>query len=203
MRIPIHYIMRIVTLLLLAILMSACRGQPSEEQQIYTQYNMYWQDRFDSQQENPFFADRRGDREPVEGTVSRGNLRIDNVFYEGLDDEGNYVTEIPVDVDRAFVKRGQEQYEIFCQTCHGGLGDGQGIIREYGLIAPSFHTDFSRGMPEGEFFEVITDGIRTMGAYGHKIAPEDRWAIVSYIRALQRSQYATEEDLQELDLQPE
>ncbi len=188
-------------LIMVAALLGACRGQPSEKTPIHTQYNMYWQDRFNAHQENPFFEDRRAMRTPVEGTIARGKLENDLAFFRGINDDGSYVDRIPVDVTRSFLKQGQHQYNVFCSPCHGGLGDGNGPVSDYGYIAASLHTDNARQMPDGEIYSAIYHGVRTMNSYRHQIRAEDRWAIVAYVRALQLSQDAGEEELRRLDLQ--
>lgn len=188
-------------LLILTALLGACRGQPSEKPPIHTQYNMYWQDRFSAQQENPFFTDNRSMRMPVEGTVARGHLQTDRLFHEGLHPDGRFAEKIPVPMDRAFLMRGRQQYQVFCTPCHGSLGDGNGPVSDYGYIAASLHTTSAREMPDGEIYSAITHGVRTMNAYRHQIRPEDRWAIVAYVRALQLSQDAGEEDLMRLGIE--
>ncbi|MDG5765971.1 cytochrome c [Balneolales bacterium ANBcel1] len=193
----------LLSILLLAVLLGACRGQPSDKPPIHTQYNMYWQDRFNAQQENPFFADGRSMRSPVEGTVARGLLEDDPAYFHGLNDDGSYVQTIPVDITRSFIKRGQGQYNVFCTPCHGGAGDGNGPVSDFGYIAASLHTDNAREMPDGEIYSAIYNGVRTMNSYRHLIKVEDRWAIVAYVRALQLSQDAGEEDLERLNLDPE
>ncbi|TVQ74806.1 MAG: cytochrome c [Balneolaceae bacterium] len=190
-------------LIMLAAFLGACRGQPSEKPPIHTQYNMYWQERFNAHQENPFFEDRRAMRMPVEGTVARGHLENDLAFFQGINDDGSYVERMPVDMTRSFLKQGQHQYNVFCTACHGGVGDGNGPVSDYGYIAASLLTENARNMPDGEIYSAIYNGVRTMNSYRHQIKAEDRWAIVAYVRALQLSQDAGEEDLRELDLDPE
>ncbi len=190
-------------LLILAALLASCRGQPSEKPPIHTQHNMYWQDRFNAYQENPFFEDGRSMRLPVEGTVARGNLQDDPVYYQGVNVDGSFVETIPVDVTRSFLQRGQDQYNVFCTPCHGGVGDGNGTVGEYGYIATSLLSDNTRQMPDGEIYSAIYNGINTMNSYRHQVKPEDRWAIVAYVRALQLSQDAGREDLQRLNIDPE
>lgn len=190
-------------LVMLATFLGACRGQPSEKPPIYTQSNMYWQDRFNAQQENPFFEDHRAMREPVQGTVARGHLENDLAFFQGINDDGSYVERIPVDVTRSFLMRGQHQYNIFCTACHGGVGDGNGPVSDYGYIAASLLTENARNMPDGEIYSAIYNGVRTMNSYRHQIKAKDRWAIVAYVRALQLSQDAGEEDLRRLTMDPE
>lgn len=190
-------------LIMLAAFLGACRGQPSEKPPIHTQSNMYWQERFNAHQENPFFEDRRAMRMPVEGTVARGHLEIDLAFFQGINDDGSYVERMPVDITRSFLKQGQHQYNVFCTPCHGGVGDGNGPVSEYGYIAASLLTESARNMPDGEIYSAIYNGVRTMNSYRHQIKAEDRWAIVAYVRALQLSQDAGEEDLRELNMDPE
>lgn len=164
---------------------------------------MQFQDRFNAQEENSFFDNNMAMRYPVDGTVSRGDLRHDSTLFEGRDENGEFVTEIPMDVSRSFMYRGKERYDIYCSPCHGKVGNGQGIIMtgQYGYVpAPSFHRQASYDMPDGQFYSAITEGIRSMPAYNTQIKVEDRWAIVSYIRALQNSQNVPEEEIEQYDV---
>lgn len=200
LRIIVKSFQKIVLFLALVIVLSACRGQPFEDPPVFVQPNMHYQEKFRYQQENEFFEDMRADRLPVEGTVSRGNLRIDHEYYEGVDEDGDFVTSIPTDVDRSFLMRGQERYDIYCTPCHGGSGDGQGIITEHGLVPPTFHDDEARDWEYGRIYSAIHNGYETMQSYRHLIPVEDRWAIVAYVRALQISQDADENAIQRLGL---
>ena len=99
---------------------------------------------------------------------------------------------MPVNLE--LVKRGQERFNVYCSPCHGRLGDGKGMIalRGFQLRRPvgNYHTDRLRKMPVGHFYDVITNGYGAMYSYAARVEPQDRWAIVSYIRALQLSQNA-------------
>jgi mono/diheme cytochrome c family protein len=142
-------------------------------------------------------------RPPVEGTIARGKLRQNSELYEGRDENGNFVTENPFEVTRSFLYRGKERYDIYCTPCHGNVGDGQGIIMtgQYGYVpAPSYHRQASYDMPDGQFYSAITEGIRSMPAYNTQIKVEDRWAIVAYIRALQKSQNVPREEIEEYNV---
>lgn len=186
-----------------ALLITSCRGQLSEKPPVHPQQNMYFQDRYNAQQENTFFEDGRSMREPVEGTVARGLLKEDIAYYEGIDDNENFIAENPVELTKSFLYRGKERFEVFCSVCHGNTGDGKGIIMTggYGYVpAPTFHQDRLREAPDGEIYSAIANGVRTMPSYATQIKVEDRWAIVAYVRALQESQNATKEDLQEFDV---
>jgi mono/diheme cytochrome c family protein len=134
---------------------------------------------------------------PVEGTIPREH-ELDSELGQGrLADDSGYVLEVPKPVvDRmggmqATIDRGQERYNIYCRPCHDGTGNGQGtVITRSGWQPPppSFHQDRIRQMPDGQLFATITHGARIMPSYGARIPIADRWAIVSYVRALQLSQ---------------
>ncbi|MDR8393215.1 c-type cytochrome [Aliifodinibius sp. S!AR15-10] len=194
---------KILAILIVVLFLGACRGQRFEQEPVHPNMNMDQQERFEAQEQNSFFADNRSMRQPVEGTISRGNLRQDPVFYQGINEDSSFVSEIPVEVDKAFLYRGQNGYEVYCTPCHGKVGDGQGIVMtgQYGFVpAPTFHQERLRNVENGYLYSVIANGIRNMPAYAHQIKVQDRWAIVAYIRALQRSQYVPEEDIQEYDV---
>ncbi len=194
---------RICALLLISVMLMSCRGQKSEKPPIHPQLNMDFQERFNAQQENRFFADGRAMRTPVEGTVARGQLRHDTALYDGVDESGEYINEIPFDITESFLYRGQDMYQVYCQMCHGGTGDGQGIIMTggYGYVpAPTFHRQDSYNMPDGEIYSAIAYGIRNMPGYSSQIKVEDRWAIVAYVRALQRSQNVPESEMERYDV---
>lgn len=189
--------------IVLPLVLSACRGQLSEKEPVHPNMNMDQQKRFEAQEKNEFFDDNRAMRKPVEGTIARGNLKDDPNLYQGINDDSSFVDEIPLDVTKSFIYRGKDQYEVFCTPCHGITGDGDGIImaNNYGYVpAPSFHIDRLRDESDGYLYSVIANGIRTMPSYGSQISVEDRWAIVSYMKALQRSQYIPEEEIEQYDV---
>lgn len=189
--------------IVLPLLLSACRGQLSKEEPIHPNMNMDQQKRFEPQEKNEFFSDNRAMRKPVEGTIARGNLKADKALYYGINEDSSYVEDIPVDVTKSFIYRGKDQYEVFCAPCHGLTGEGNGIIMEnnYGYVpAPSFHIERVRNQSDGYLYSAIANGIRTMPSYATQIPVKDRWAIVSYIRALQRSQHVPEEEIKEYDV---
>jgi Cytochrome C oxidase, cbb3-type, subunit III len=144
------------------------------------------------------FADGAGSRPLVPGTVPRGHLREDGVFYTGIEN-GKWVDKIPVPVTNELLKRGRDRFDIYCSPCHGRLGDGKGMIAQRGfqLKRPvgNYHSDRLRKMPVGHFYDVITNGYGAMYSYASRIEPQDRWAVVAYIRVLQLSQHASVNDL--------
>ncbi|HEV2728938.1 MAG TPA: cytochrome c [Terriglobales bacterium] len=159
--------------------------------------DMQDQPRFKPLRESDFYADLRSARPPVEGTVARGQLHEDAYFYSGRigNDPGDYM---PFPVTQDVLVRGQERYDIHCAPCHSRLGEGNGMIVQRGFRRPpSFHTDRLRKAPLGYFFDVMTNGFGAMPDYASQIAPDDRWRIVAYIRALQLSQAATMADVPE------
>jgi mono/diheme cytochrome c family protein len=166
------------------------------------------QDNVRGQKANPLFADGRAMRPPVAGTVARGELREDGWLYRGVVGD-DWAAGFPVEVTASTLSRGRERYEVFCTPCHGMSGYGDGIVakraenlQEGTWVPPSsFHTDLVRTRPVGHLYNSITNGIRNMPAYGSQIPVEDRWAIVAYVRALQRSQNARIEDVPE-ELRP-
>ena len=157
------------------------------------------QGRFKAQQANALFADGRSMRRPVEGTVPRGGLVTDASYQTGLTDTG-YLEDYPASltVDMATLERGRRQFDIYCTPCHGMAGYGDGIVSnradalEQGTWVPpaSLHEEPALSRPIGHLFNTMTNGIRNMPAYGSQISTEDRWSIVTYIQALQRSQRA-------------
>ena len=182
------------------VMLSACRSTVSEQPPVHLNANMDFQERFDPQEANDFFADGRSMRSPVPGTVPRGFLREDVHFYEGISETGEPLQTAPIGITMAVMKRGQRQYNIFCAVCHGAAGDGIGpiVTGNFGYVpAPSYHTDALRAETDGYFYGAITNGIRTMPSYAQQVSVADRWAIVVYIRALQKSQSATEADIPE------
>jgi mono/diheme cytochrome c family protein len=107
-----------------------------------------------------------------------------------------YGDGIPLKVDRAVLERGRERFNINCAVCHGPVGLGNGITTQYGLVGvANFHDARIRQQPDGQIFNTITLGNKTMGAYGSNISVEDRWAIIAYIRALERADGATINDV--------
>jgi len=168
------------------------------------------------------FADGRGPRLPVPGTVPFGyempKFGQDNEpgkdvgpwthphpdFGGGTDyyDTGKmrdqWGTGIPLPVTSELMKRGEQRFNITCAMCHGATGAGNGITKQYGLATVvSLLDERIRKMSDGEIFNTITNGKNTMMAYGPNVIVPDRWAIIAYLRALQRSQNATIADVPE------
>lgn len=163
------------------------------------------QPKYKAQRENPVFPDGRATRLPEPETVAVGQLREDDQFYRGRDQAGGFLRTFPATfrVDETAMQRGQQRFGIYCTPCHGFGGEGNGMINKRaeelaeGTWTPAANlTDERiRDMPVGEIFNTITHGIRNMPAYGPQIPTSDRWAIILYLRALERSHAAKIADL--------
>jgi hypothetical protein len=161
--------------------------------------DMHVQPKYNTYDPTEFFGDGRSARQPVPGTVARGELRIDEHLYTGKVD-GKLVDTFPFPVTANDILRGQERYNIYCTPCHDYTGSGRGMIVERGFPPPpSYHIDRLRQAPVGHFFDVMTNGYGSMYSYASRITPEDRWRITAYIRALQLSENAKIEDVPEED----
>jgi mono/diheme cytochrome c family protein len=107
-----------------------------------------------------------------------------------------YLDALPIPLDLPLLERGQRRFDIYCAPCHDRLGTGEGMIVRKGFTRPpSFHTERLRSAKLGHFFDVMTNGFGAMPSYAVQISPEDRWAIVGYIRALQWSQWTLRTEL--------
>jgi mono/diheme cytochrome c family protein len=188
------------------VLFAKARVERSEEPRILLVQDMGTQPKFREQTTNDLFADNRADRPRVEGTIARGDLQEDDHYYRGYSSttgadgkkQVKFFDTFPenVKVTQALLERGQARFNIYCTACHGydGYGKGPVEIRSEHLGSPlnakSLHDDSVRARPVGHIFNTITNGIRNMPSYSAQIPVEDRWAIVSYVRALELSQNA-------------
>ena len=172
------------------------QGAVSEKPPIHLNPNMDNQERYDAQAASKFFSDGMVNRMPVKGTVALSEGYEDTRFYFGKNEDGTPVKKAPVPFTADVLKRGQERYDIYCAPCHGRTGNAKGIVVNRGFLPPpDFHQDKIRNYPDGQIFDVITNGFRNMPSYKHQIPVQDRWTIVAYVRALQRSQNAAEADV--------
>lgn len=188
------------------------RASPSPKRQIALIQNMYNQPRFNPQASNPIFEDGRAMRLPTGGTVAREDPATISTRTQGGSD-GVWSATLPPEVplDLALLRRGQERFAIYCALCHGYAGFGDGIVNARAMElmsnvngpvngtawvqAKSLHDPAVVEQPVGQIFHTITYGIRQMAGYGAQIPVEDRWAIAAYVKALQRSQNASESDI--------
>jgi mono/diheme cytochrome c family protein len=195
-------------------LVAKSRVSKSEKPRIHIIQDMDMQPKSKAQAPNRLFASLFGDERasvlPPEGTVSRGDLFIDDAVYQGQDDNGNWLTAVPADftVDQEFLERGQNRYMITCFPCHGMVGAGDGLVAKR---AKDLTDSGAAGMawaipanladqrivdqPIGQIYGTITNGLNNMKGYRSQLEASDRWAIATYVRALQVSQNASLESL--------
>jgi len=160
-------------------------------------HNMYEQPRLDPGEASPLFADGRGERPPPPGSVpvAAGTPAMTSSGRKGREPPLEWEaaaarTTLPPVTD-TLLARGQQRYEIYCMPCHSPVGDGDGPVVRRGFPAPpSYHQQRLRDAPDRHFYDVITNGYGVMHSYADRVPPQDRWAIVAYIRALQLSQVA-------------
>jgi mono/diheme cytochrome c family protein len=195
----------------LALGFAGFRGQKTQLPHIEWFNDMAHQPRYDPQHRSDFFGDGRAERQPVKGTVPIGfqlpgryaqtggsnnfgtfasqpdyfsTGRMGEVYGDGIPEQ------LVADPEKALslVQRGQERFDIHCAICHGRAGAGDGVVKTFGLMTvASLHNQPIVEQPDGKIFNTITHGRSTMGAYGPVITVEDRWAIVAYVRALQKA----------------
>lgn len=161
----------------------------------FSPVDMWNRSRYKPYEEANFYPDRSSSRAMPVNTVARGQLKTDEPLHYGTQN-GRYVTRNPIKVDIETVQRGQERYNIYCQPCHGQGGYGDGMIVKRGFSPPpSYHIARLRQAPDGHMYDVITNGYGAMYSYASRVPVQDRWAIVAYIRALQKSQEAKLSDI--------
>lgn len=168
-------ILRAIALGLVMIILPACRPDAEMNEQD--------QPKLEPFEASDFFADGAADRPTPPGTVP----------YQAVDEaERTRQPDTTVEV----VRRGRERFETYCAPCHGRDGYGEGMVIQRGFPAStSYHEPRLRNAPDQHFYNVITNGRNKMPALGDMIAPQDRWAIVAYVRALQLSQHAPAAEL--------
>ena len=168
-------------------LAGCARGCTSSRPPIHLNPSMDNQPKARPQSASTFFRNGAAMREPVAGTVAIGGLKEDTVFYTGTGPDGQFVKTNPVTVDQAVLDRGHQRYQIYCAPCHDARGDGKGILFQRGNVpTASLHQEKILNYADGEIFDVITNGRGLMASYRWPIPPADRWAIVAYVRELER-----------------
>jgi mono/diheme cytochrome c family protein len=186
------------------------RGTLTEKEPFEVFSDMDRQAKYKPQAENGFYLNGQNDRLPPKMTMSRGNaLEMKEVFatdytansaakellLSGKDADGEFSDVFPYPVDFELMQYGKESYNIYCMTCHGAAGDGNGVTKPYGILATSYHDDRLRDAPDGYIYDVITNGKGLMYGLKDRLYNKQRWGIVLYLRALQRSQSASLETL--------
>jgi mono/diheme cytochrome c family protein len=187
------------------------RNSHSAEPHLNIFPDMDYQPKYKSDTSAEMFNDGRANRGHISGTIARGSLNADDTFYRGLDrsssDPGGvqWTLGFPeqLDITEQLVRRGQNRYNIYCAPCHGYDGRGNGAVpqRMVSLGGAWAARNLVEGsgvamkMPNGQLFNTISNGYNTMMGYAAQIPHADRWAIVLYVRALQRAHNASREDV--------
>lgn len=196
-----RYVLLIFILMVAAVMVVAGkRGHTFRKPPVYIFPDMDRQPKLRPQEPNRFFANGISSQFPVEGTIARGEPYEDTPANTGKKPgTTNYVDTIPIPVTAELMARGQERFNIYCAPCHGAAGDGKGVPVKFGMaIIADLHDNKARRVPQqsdGEIFYTITYGKNLMQGYGPQIPINDRWAIIAYLRALQRSRLASLEDV--------
>lgn len=180
--------------------LSGCRGWRTEKAPIHPNPNLDWQAKYKAQTlsrsvpENTVAWGR--------GTLNEHNetrddyLQSNRPFYTGKSTNGSWVVKAPINVSKETLIRGRERYNIYCSMCHAEAGEGMGIIVRRGFVPPPKLSDNRIvNYQDGELFDIVSNGIRTMPGYGKQIPESDRWAIVTYVRALQKMHHAKYSEL--------
>ena len=169
------------------VLGGCARGCTSSRPPVHLNPSMDNQPKVLPQTASAFFRDGSSMREPVPGTVPIGGLQENSAFFTGKAADGQFVATMPVAVDEALLERGRQRYTIYCQPCHDARGEGKGILFQRGNVpTASFHTDAILKYPDGQIFDVITNGKGLMAGYRWPIPPRDRWAIIAHVRELEQ-----------------
>jgi mono/diheme cytochrome c family protein len=175
-----------------AVGVSACaRGCTSSRPPIHLNPSMDDQPKVLPQTASAFFYNGSAMREPVPGTIPIGGLKEDGAFFTGKGADGQFVATIPMKMDDALLERGRQRYAIYCQPCHDARGDGKGILFQRGNVpTATFHQEKILKYPDGQIFDIVTNGMGLMPSYRWPIPPADRWAIIAHVRELQRERLA-------------
>ena len=185
-------VLSVVALTLVVPLAGCARGCTSSRPPIHINPSMDDQPKVRAQAASDFFFNGAAMREPVPGTIAIGGLKENATFFTGKGTDGQFVATVPVKVDEAILERGRQRYVIYCQPCHDARGDGKGILFQRGNVpTASFHQEKILKYPDGQIFDVITNGTGLMAGYRWPIPPADRWAIVAYVRDLERKRLAS------------
>lgn len=183
------------------ILIAGFRGDKSRRPSIEVFPDMDRQPKLRPQTDAAFlgWSDALSSRLPVDGTVARGSSFLENELTTGMQPgTTNWINLAPIKVTASVMTKGQAKFNIYCMPCHGAVGDGKGITTRFGMAAvANLHDARLVNMADGEIFNTITHGKNLMGGYGSNLEVEDRWAVVAYLRALQRSRLASVDDVPE------
>jgi mono/diheme cytochrome c family protein len=192
-----YFLLPFVLVVIVVVAIAGPRGGTSRKPPIELFPDMDRQPKLRPQTYNAILPNNFSSQPYPEGTIARNAAFEDKPLNTGRETGStNWVEVNPMPITESLLNRGQERYNISCSPCHSPVGDGKGITGKYGMVAmANFHDKRLVTMADGEIFNTITYGKNLMGAYGGLVAVEDRWAIVAYVRALQRSRLAYTDEL--------
>lgn len=180
----------------LGLLQSACSNFTTRQPPVWVWSDMKKQDKYKAQAESQFFADGRASRRPVEDAVSQELYVADTPRATGAEENGAYVARNPLPLTKETLLRGQQRFNIYCAPCHDRTGTGRGVVPAKAVwVSGNLHDPRMVNMVDGELFHIVTFGRRSMPGYRFQVTQDDRWAIVAYVRALQRASLATMADV--------
>ncbi len=159
---------------------------------------MWFQPKVVPQTPSTFFADGYSMRMPVDGTVPRGFIPYE---YTGMPDSVAKLLSNPLPLTKEVIEKGKKEYNIYCSPCHGYYGQGDSRLRGQFPNPPTLHSEKVMKWPDANIYNVITNGQNVMPGYAKSVSRDDRWAIINYIRVLQRSQNAPDSDLETTGLE--
>ena len=196
-----RYFLLVLGVIIISVMVVAGkRGDMTRRPPIELFPDMDRQPKLRPQAANSFFKDGFSSQQPIAGTIARGSSYQDSPENTGRNPgTTNFVATIPVPVTSQLLARGQERYNISCSPCHGAQGDGKGITTKFGMaVIADLHDGATRKVPQqadGELFNTISNGKGLMQGYAANVTIQDRWAIIAYVRALQRSHLGSMDDV--------
>jgi mono/diheme cytochrome c family protein len=169
--------------------LSGCmRGCSSSKPPIHVNPSMFNQPKYRPYASSEFFYDGKAMRAPVAGTIARGHLPGDPAIETGKGADGSPVASSPIPGDEALLARGHERFDIYCKPCHDERGEGKGVLFQRAKVpTANLLEQRFRDLPDGAIFDTITNGKGLMPAYRYPIHARDRWAIIAYVRSLQKA----------------
>lgn len=183
-----------------ALALTGCADMKTRNTPLQVFPDMKKQAKYKPQAASAFFADGRASRRPPAGTVAQGQLNEDEAFTTGIVD-GMYVGKNPLPITRETLERGRQKFETYCSPCHSRTGGEVGIVGRRSIAAglvwlpTNLQEPRVKEMTDGEIYSVATNGRRSMHGYKYQVSDHDRWAIVAYVRALQRATSGSLEDV--------
>ena len=154
---------------------------------------MMTQEKLGAQEASALFKDGIGMRPPVQGTIARG---MTPYAYRGKPEDAGKFLVNPLPFNDTTIAAGHAKFLTFCSPCHGNFGGGDSRLAGQFPNPPTLHSDKVRQWSDGSLYHVMTDGQNVMPSYASQLTRDERWAIVHYIRVLQRAHNAKESDLQ-------